>query len=935
MSYVLPQVELYQLFTQLPTAITDPLRSFITGGNAELFRCSDSDEKALVALGAYDFDTDTDYLYPNRPTGGIVDQGYFKLCADNVLLQYFEDLIGADSTIIQVAATKNKIISDAVNWAENISHSITYARDSALEERDVQVGDVIDIRGVVLTVPYTLRSTVKDIEGNIVADVIEATTVDAGNQAADTLEVSITKTAGDDNCISATANGTTYDGSVEGDITETYTVTVTAGSVGDDHTTGRLRVRSASGNDDADDVVPSAVGVATAIGTRGLTVTFGENEHSSCSSAADDASVSQDDLLAGQEWTVVVSQLYFLPVGTSAGDYTGDDDTTYIVEVTRGGEFTNTLKPQISVSTTTGVDVSGPTDVTADTTAIVVGSKGVTISFAGSSVDRLCDGDIYYITVTAEYEGNMRILVLNHSLPVELIDATDLDVTLYIPKDDIEIARKRAGSAPSVNYTLGDPGILDTGFTVEPGITLFDASWVNSSGDQIALPMVEADLFSEYRAWLPDMASTVHTISDTAELDDIPGALHPDNELKWAIFLSLQNANGSEVKYTAVANPNDNDSWIDVIELIVGRTDVYGIVPLTTDTTILGLFAAHVDAQSTPQAGRWRSMWLQLVAESTVAVVDETTSTDEGVILATIEDDPTVDGDQFIIVNVPADNGEFITDGVRPGDIMRYSFDDDGWGDSIYDEYVVDQVITEGTLRLTSGPDAAVGVAKKMEIYRNLNATALAAQLATKAGNYASRRVKAVWPDTVGSGGTTFAGYHLCAALAGLRSGSPPNQGLTNVEISGIDEVDRTVDLFNKTQLDAMALGGVWIVTQVNPIVTRHELTTAGFGDLLTQEEMVTSNVDSMSFLFQSRVEDLIGRANVTPGTIDIIENRIMGIIEFFKEVRVESLGGQLIDGEIISIRQHTILKDRIVVELVLTVPVPMNTLELHLNIVA
>jgi hypothetical protein len=49
-------------------------------------------------------------------------------------------------------------------------------------------------------------------------------------------------------------------------------------------------------------------------------------------------------------------------------------------------------------------------------------------------------------------------------------------------------------------------------------------------------------------------------------------------------------------------------------------------------------------------------------------------------------------------------------------------------------------------------------------------------------------------------------GYHLCAALAGLRSGVLPHQPLTNLEIVGFSDVPRTTSKFNKPQLDAMAV---------------------------------------------------------------------------------------------------------------------------------
>ena len=52
MPYTLPQVLVFQEFTLLPTAITDPLRAHIAGGNAELLRYSVDTEKAKIKLKA-------------------------------------------------------------------------------------------------------------------------------------------------------------------------------------------------------------------------------------------------------------------------------------------------------------------------------------------------------------------------------------------------------------------------------------------------------------------------------------------------------------------------------------------------------------------------------------------------------------------------------------------------------------------------------------------------------------------------------------------------------------------------------------------------------------------------------------------------------------------------------------------------------------------
>lgn len=937
MAYIIPQALIYQELTSLPSALTDPLRACLVGPNATLFRYAQDTEKAQSALGSYNYYADAGYSYPARPTGGIVDQSYFKLWGDDVLLRYFEDAIGADSTIAPVAGYSNRIRSTTVNWKANTFGGTTYARAADLYDRDVAVGDIVDIRASVLGTEYSLRSTVVGFQGDIIADVIDAATADAGNDGTQIADCSLSQTVGPHNCLEAAADCGLYDGTADGDINEIYTITVTQGSADGDLTTAFLSVRSASGNDDEDDVAPSVSGVATDIGARGLLVTFDNTTNSSCSASAGAAGISEDDLIAGQKWVVTVQQAYTAPTVTSGGDYTGTYDTTYIITVTRGGAFTDTLKPQITVSTTHGVDYSGPTDVAANGTAYASGSYGVTITFSGAGVTNLNKDDVFYITVTAEGQGPIRALILGHNLSSQLLTAVDLHVKLYISKTDVEIPAQRTGSPGVYNYVLGDAGILDTGFTVNAGITAYDSTWTNG-GVEMALPMVEADLYAEYRAWICDAGNAIYSISDSGDIDEIPGVLHPDNPLKWAVYMALQNSNGTAVKYCAVCNPDDTTDWTDVLELLQGRKDVYGIVPLTRDVTILGLYQAHVASQSSAENGCWRTMWISLYQAPTKAVVDSSSSSDSNPVLAIVGDDPDIVGDQWVIVEVPAGNGDFVTNAVASGDIMRYNYTTDGWGSVTYDELVIDTVINEDTLRLRTGQGTVqVLAAKKLEIWRTLTPTQLSAEIADSCAVWDNRRVRCVWPDTASWGDNSFAGYHVCAALAGLRSGVPPNQGMTNLSVSGIDDVSRTVDLFGKSQLDTMAESGVWILTKDDDsnIVTRHALTSDGYGAVLTQEEMVTSNVDSISYVMLTQVEDLIGQFSVTPTVLDLIELRLEGAIEFLKEIRVERLGGQITEATIEDVRQHAIMKDRVVVEIEVFVPVPLNNISVYLQIVA
>jgi hypothetical protein len=91
-----------------------------------------------------------------------------------------------------------------------------------------------------------------------------------------------------------TPNSGVYDGLASGHVTEEYTFEVVRSAVAGCNA-ARLRVVSASGTDDVDEVTPAED--EAAIGTRGLVVSFD----------------NQNKLKVGQKWRVVVAQEYTAP----------------------------------------------------------------------------------------------------------------------------------------------------------------------------------------------------------------------------------------------------------------------------------------------------------------------------------------------------------------------------------------------------------------------------------------------------------------------------------------------------------------------------------------------------------------------------------------------------------------------------------------------
>jgi hypothetical protein len=933
MTYQVPQALVFQQRNVAAAPTQRALNAHISGGLAQLVRYDEADERADGLLGYYDSLVDTCYDWPNRVAGGLIDQSYTRVVMKDALLRYFSDDLSAGDSIVTDTAYPNRIIADTLAFADN---GTDYPRSAEFLDRDVKVGDIAKIRAVVASTPHELWTYVAGFVAEEVAAIVAAATRDTDNaatQSAPTAEYE--KVGGADNCIDIeSVSQSAYSGLVTGDINETYTITVTASSADGDATTALLRVQSASGNDDAEDVVPSIFGSPTAIGSSGLTVTWDNiMDSAGCTSDAEDAGVSPGDFIVGQQWTVSCGQSFTRTTPTSGGSYTGAADTTYIVEVTRGGLYAATTKPQITVTTTTGTDVSGPTTVSS-TSAVSVGTKGVTIALSGTGLRK---GDRFLIDVTAVAEGRISTIKLGHSLPQAVIDngETEVALTLFIKKT-IDITENRENEAPLTNWTQSDTEIC-----LKSGITVTEDSWTDD-GELQPLDVVSESsqaygrVYVEYRAWRSDLCGQVFTCASDDDYTAIPGPSHPDNPVKYGVLKARQNANGQAVRWTAVCDPDDTDAWEDVLSLLDGRDDVYTLVPLTRNSTVWNLFEAHVDEQSSAENGRWRRVLFSLAGMPEKTIVDASLSSDTDTVLATVTDDPETSGTQYTFLRVPAGNANFTVNGVRAGDIVRLLYTTDGFGGEQYTERVVDEVISEDTLRLRTGLDAAINVAAKIEVWRNLTPTEEAEAIAAGHG-FSNLRVSVLWPDTVVDGDYTLEGYFLCAAVAGLVSGVVPQQGLTRVSIAGFTSAARSTSHFRKAQLDTLAAAGVWVVTQdlqTSAVYSRHAITTAPYSQLTSREEVLVRNPDDTSYFFLDLLKPYVGQTNVTPETLANLRVQLEGGIAVLRNRnRVPSLGGQIVDCEITSIAQSTILLDHVVIVLTPQYPIPLNNPELYLVI--
>lgn len=948
-SFVTPQQDAFKEFIRFPSILTEPLRPCIIGPVARLTRYSVAAEKNNGDLGSYDSAAQRSYPYPNRQPGSILDQDYTKLFVDNALLRYWNKVPGAGGVVNPVTGQPNQVRAADFVFKSNTN----FPRNVAFGDRDVQVGDVVDISAVVAGVMRSKRTSVIGFAADPVFATVSPAVADPNNPGTQAAATTATKVDGPNNQTRIVASSAAnYNGTATGDLRETYTIEVVQGSTGGDLRTARLRVTSASGNDNyypsnpdgTQGVIPADDGFAFDLTPRRASLTFGFDP-----AAVVDAGVAAADLIVGQKWTLQVTQAWTAVAPTSAGTYRGQQDTTYIVTVLTGGLYApgaqGAAPPQIMVTTTTGVDSSGPTNVTAAGTAVPIGTQGVTISFSGTG---LAKNARFTVPVTGQRSGPQKTLVLQDNLPTELVDATpapDLTVRLYIRKGT-QIDGPRFGSAPDRNWIAGDDDI-----TVFPGITATDPSYT-VNGAQTPLPVIEGQLFVEMRQWLQEDAGSAGTVSSVADIRSKWGDIHPDNPLAFGVNLAMLNASGSEVGYGILAgDPNDPQSWYDFVEAITNLEGVYNVAVLTHDEGVLKAYADHVKAQSVPEVGAYRGLWCSLKGRSLRPAVNADTTTDKAVALATVTADPATGLNTM--VRVPAGNAKFVTNpnvnplewpsvqegssadkpAVKAGDVFRFQFTTDGFGKLQWTEYRVSHVVNDDTLVLTTPLPTTYTIPQQFEVWHPLTKSEVVNDLLIRAQPLKSNRVRVVWPDT--SDGNP--GYFVAAALAGQASGVIVNQGLKNMQLVGFQDLSRSTKYLQAGGLLKFGQNGVWVVAQdsAGNAYTKSAVNT-DVSTLENQEEVIVRNSDANAFYILDQVQRFVGASNVVTGTENAVRGAIQSAVNFLKSTNVaDHIGPPLINAEILELRQHQVLKDRLVCSLRFTLQYPLNKIQLQVQIVS
>ncbi|GIV44661.1 MAG: hypothetical protein KatS3mg035_1784 [Bacteroidia bacterium] len=742
--------------------------------------------------------------------------------------------------------------------------------------------------------------------------------------------LSAVQVSGAVNNVKAAATSLTYKGDVTGDISETYTIVVVQGSTGGDATTAKLQVISASGRDDVSNVTPAAFGSNTPIGTRGLAVRW--------------TTSGSHDFIAGQTWQVNAKQTFIQPSATSGGTYSGDEinsQFTYIVKVSRGGYYSDPQKPQIIVSRSDGADIKGPVDVVAHSTFVQVGNYGITVSFSNNgSNPGLCKGDTYYIPVVSKKYGAYKTILLKNNLPPDLVSAGDLELSLC-RKETIQLSPRKFSNPLNFNWSA-----------TQSQITIYNnveakSNFLTDGGTSYPVPVIEGNIYVQYKVWLNQYSGILRTYfpdsTDPEKLkNDIEnifgaGSVDPENPIPYALWKTACNNNKQIIFYSIVADPTKTSDWQNSLLLFEGVPEIYSVIPLTQDENIFNLVKNHVITRSDDNVGgEWRVAWFNQKIDDYIPIVNQTTTHDGLPVLATLNDNPNESGLQYTYLTATSGNAKFLTKGVQPNDIVRYLFSVSPSGEEIYSQFIVKEVVNEDTIILFVGNSTPVTVPQKVEVWRSVTPSFITTSLITKAAEFNNSRIYLTWPDQV----TAFddqtevsvPGYYLNAAIAGAVSGILPHQGIRNASIVGFSKASRSSELLSNYHLNLLLNNGVFVVTDNNnKIVYNYSARNTEIG--ANKEELAVRNTDAIKKYIYKNLQQFIGVANNIETVYPLIRHQLITVLESLRSTRIPRIGSPITSFNIESIAAHPTEEDKLVIQLNLIRPVPINSVKITLII--
>jgi hypothetical protein len=509
-----------------------------------------------------------------------------------------------------------------------------------------------------------------------------------------------------------------------------------------------------------------------------------------------------------------------------------------------------------------------PTLISPDLPAVVIGPAYKVVDAEGSNAYN-------YGTYTA----GMTVTLSGLSSTLRL-DASSLYVDLYM------ISGLTSGARLHIEAT-DVTGAADNGttFVIPSGIA--SASW---NGAQV---------YVGYRAlnYDPDLIGSFMTIESLDDIDTKFGdnQVVVDNPLPFALSMALANTrtavNGVAIAIdefaSVTASGTLSSEHARAIDLISSE-EVYALAPLTWDDTTLGVYRAHVDSLSVPTEKRER-----------IAVLNPkiTWGQDKATTTRTRRDLTLALGLRRTFYTFP-DTCYFK---VLSWPVQKLK---QAYLASLYSMNLTEYALLGKTYTLASGVVYKEGTPITSTVYAALKA------------DTANYQFDAYIP---------MPGCFTAACIAGQVSGQFPEQGHTNLPIAGPSKLKYSNDWFTEAQLNTVASGGNYIMTNVGGVIScRHQLST-DMSSIEMREMNITKSLDFTAKFIRNMLVGFIGRKLITPAFLKVLGTIIAGLgLTLVKEGRLNGF-------KVTGVMQDVVNPDTVLVSIEVQPKYPVNYIKIDL----
>jgi hypothetical protein len=469
------------------------------------------------------------------------------------------------------------------------------------------------------------------------------------------------------------------------------------------------------------------------------------------------------------------------------------------------------------------------------------------------------------------------------------------------------------GTIPSGDYTfnIGGPSV-----TVAAAPTGYVPS--RSTGHTAVVLADQVGIFHvSYRSLVPPATATedMIEITSTADINTYFGSIDIANDIAYGASRALVGSQGRPIYALRVAGI-DNASFSAALAKMESTDQVYAFGIMTSDLAVMQVAATHAAAMCQPDIKNWRRIYVGTDSPGSYTVQSGhicTVSGSTGVPLVTLSNDPTSD---------------FFIAGVQPGDIA----------DIGGVNYTIATIINNKEITLVS-PGPATGSGLSINLIRADTVASQSDFVNARSEALDSDLVSHIWVENgssyIGTTPTLIPSRYVAAEIAGLRSALMPQQGLTHTEISTVTSAPAMYLRYRQTDLDAIAANGAFIVTQDNangPVYIRHQLTTDTSQGSLYYEDSCPTILHALDFQAKDLLVGYIGVKNATPQVVSQIENAMHDLLTAATLTTDTNIGPLIIAFSALTVGLHPILKDRIVVTAVVTIPLPLNNIDVTFN---